>query len=329
MLFQKKPVLYFEFLESRIRYLASDAQTKKIIEKSELQFDTEIINEGKIINPSLIQNRIHALVTEKKWKNAKASILLPDALLAIREEIIPGQLQGAEVKDYLTLHMGQSIRSPFKSTSFHYEVTKQSENEQTVLLMLYPTESINSFEDMLVGASLKPDVADITSLCLYRMIQQNGIIQLGEDQHTLVLQWSPTHTSMMVFNQHLPKFSRHSRNPSLSESWHFSPEGEWKWKGDQETLRLDIKETLDILERFLEFYRYSVLNGNTGITQIVLAGDFVYFDELKKNMEDRFFLPILTVSQSEELESKFLPLYGLSLKNKPGKKMKKEEEPSV
>ncbi|MGP6139282.1 type IV pilus biogenesis protein PilM [Jeotgalibaca sp. A127] len=329
MLFQKKVFLYFEFLESRIRYLALDAQSKKIIEKNELQFETEIIHEGRIINPSLIQNRLQALITEKKWKNAKTSILLPDALITIREEVIPGQLTGSEVKEYLTLHIGQSIRSPFKNTSFHHEVTSQIENEQTVLLLLYPTDTIKDFENILTEASLKPDVADISSLCLYRMMQQNGVIQLGEEEHTLVLQWSPTHTSMMVFNKHLPQFARHSRNPAVSELWSLSPEGKWAWKGDQDTLQMSIKENLDTIERFLEFYRYSVLDGTTGITQIVLAGNFPHFEELKKNMENRFFLPILTISRPEEIASKYLPLYGLSLKNKPGKKMKRGDVTSV
>ena len=51
MLFQKKPLLYFEFLERRIRYLVMDAQSRTVLEKSEILFDTEILHEGRIINP--------------------------------------------------------------------------------------------------------------------------------------------------------------------------------------------------------------------------------------------------------------------------------------
>ena len=66
MLFQKKPLLYFEFLERRIRNLVMDAQSRTILEKNEILFDTEILHEGRIINQSLLENRLNALVTEKK-----------------------------------------------------------------------------------------------------------------------------------------------------------------------------------------------------------------------------------------------------------------------
>ncbi|QIK52140.1 hypothetical protein G7058_08895 [Jeotgalibaca porci] len=324
MLFKKKPNLYFEFLETRIRYVVTDPQSQAVIDKAEIQFETKIINEGKITNPSLIQNRLHALVTEKKWKNAKASLLLPDDSVVIREEIIPGQLTEAEVKDYLNLHMGQSIRSPFKETSFHHEIVWQSETEKKVILMLYPTATTREFEAILTGANLDPQFADISSLCLYRMIESNNDIKLADDNHTLVFQWTPTHTTNMVFNQNLPKFARNSRNPNVFEDWELTAEGEWLWKKDQQSLLGEIKETLDVLERFLEFYRYSVLDGKNGITEIVLAGDFSYMEELKENMENRFYLPIHHIKQVEEVESKYLPLYGLSMKQKGTNKTKRK-----
>ena len=71
MLFQKKPLLYFEFLERRIRYLVMDAQSRTILEKNEILFDTEILHEGRIINQSLLENRLNALVTEKNGKMPK------------------------------------------------------------------------------------------------------------------------------------------------------------------------------------------------------------------------------------------------------------------
>lgn len=324
MLFKKKPNLYFEFLDTRIRYMAIDPQSQAIVAKAELPFETKIINEGKIINASLIQNRLQALIAEKKWKNARASVLLPDDSVVIREEIIPGQLTESEVKDYLNLHIGQSIRSPFKETSFHHEIVWQNETEQKVILMLYPTAIIRGFEDILTGANLDPLFADVSSLCLYRMIENNKVINLGENNHTLVFQWSPTHTTMMVFNQNLPRFVRNSRNPNFYDHWELTPQGDWSMKEEHAALQDQMKETLDVLERFLEFYRYSVLNGENGITEIVLAGDFSYLEEFKESMENRFYLPIHNIKQADEIESKYLPLYGLSMKQRMTNKIKRK-----
>lgn len=316
MLFQKKPLLYFEFLERRIRYLVMDAQSRAILEQSEILFDTEILHEGRIINPSLLENRLNALVAEKKWKNAQASILLPDDFVIVREEKIPAQLAPSEIKAYVALHMGQLIRSPFKETRFHFELLAIGDTEQIILLMLYPQEVILQYESLLQKVSLNPTVADISSLCLYRTIRKQNDLHQSPDKHVMVLQWSPVDHSIMVFHRDLPKFSRHSRIARLVDLWEISPEGEWIWKDDQVSFEEGITDTLDVLERLLEFYRYSVMNGRGGVSEIVLTGDFPYLEKVREQLAKRFFLPIHLLQVSDEISSKFLPLYGLASKEK-------------
>ncbi|HEX5352278.1 MAG TPA: pilus assembly protein PilM [Trichococcus sp.] len=316
MLFQKKPLLYFEFLERRIRCLVVDAQSRTVLEKSEVLFDTEILHEGRIINPSLLENRLNALVTEKKWKNAQAAILLPDDFVVVREEKIPAQLAPSEIKAYIALHMGQLIRSPFKETRFHFELLEVGDTEQTILLMLYPQEVILQYEALLQKVSLNPILADISSLCLYRIILQQNDLQLNPDKHVMVLQWSPVDHVIMVFNQNLPKFSRHSRLARLVDLWDVTDEGEWIWKDDQSSFEDAITDVLDVLERLLEFYRFSVMNGQGRVTDIFLTGDFPHLEKVREQLSQRFFLPIHMLQVSEEISSKFLPLYGLASKEK-------------
>ena len=316
MLFQKKPLLYFEFLERRIRYLVMDAQSRTVLEQNEILFDTEILHEGRFINPSLLENRLNALVTEKKWKNAQTAILLPDDFVIVREEKIPAQLAPSEIRAYVALHMGQLIRSPFKETRFHFELLEVGDMEQTILLMLYPQEVIFQYESLLQKVSLNPVLADISSLCLYRTILQQNDLQQSPDEHVMVLQWSPVDHTIMVFHQNLPKFSRHSRLARMVDLWDVTKEGEWIWKDDQDSFEEAITDVLDVLERLLEFYRYSVMNGHGGVTDIFLAGDFPYLEKVREQLSQRFFLPIHILQASEEISSKFLPLYGLASKEK-------------
>lgn len=328
MLGKKKPLIYFEFTERRIRYVAMDAQSGTVLEKSEILFDTEILHEERIIDPSLLENRLNALVTEKKWKNAQASILLPDNFVIVREEKIPAQLAPSEIKAYLSLHMGQLIRSPFKETRFHFELLEKGEVEQTVLLMLYPEDIIKEYESTLQTVSLNPVVADISSLCLYRLIRQQNDIQPTADKHIMVLQWGTLNNVVMVFNQDFPKFSRQSRLIRLVDLWEVTPDGEWTWKEDVESLEEAIAETLDVLERLLEFYRYSVTNGEAGVTDIYLMGDFPNLEQVREQLSKRFVQPIHMLQVPEIGCSKFFPLYGLATKEKKvanPKKRKKEK----
>ncbi|MDB6354158.1 pilus assembly protein PilM [Trichococcus sp. K1Tr] len=329
MLFQKKTLLYFEFLERRIRYLVVDAQSRTVLEKNEILFDTEILHEGRINNPSLLENRLNALVIEKKLKNAQAAILLPDDFVIVREEKIPAQLAPSEIKAYVTLHMGQLIRSPFKETRFQFELLEVGDIYQTILLMLYPQEVIFQYESLLQKAFLNPVVADISSLCLYRIILQQNDLEQSPDKHVMVLQWSPVDHAIMVFHQNLPKFSRHSRLARLVDLWDVTKEGEWIWKDDQNSFEEAITDMLDVLERLLEFYRYSVMNGQGGVTHIFLTGDFPDLEKVREQLSQRFFLPIHILQASEEIGSKFLPLYGLASKEKHAAVPKKVAQKKV
>lgn len=98
---------------------------------------------------------------------------------------------------------------------------------------------------------------------------------------------SVDHT-IMVFHRDLPKFSRHSRIARLVDFVEIGPEGEWVWKDDQESFEETITDMLDVLERLLEFYRYSVMNGQGGVTDIVLAGDFPYWRRERNNYPSAF-----------------------------------------
>ena len=108
-MFGSKPSLYMQFMEKSIRYLVMDSQNKSLIEMDEVLFDTAIIQEGKVANKQLLENRLAVLAKEKKWKKAPVSIILPDDLVTIRNEELPAQLSKSEVEEYLNLHINESI----------------------------------------------------------------------------------------------------------------------------------------------------------------------------------------------------------------------------
>lgn len=314
MLFKKKPLLYMQFLERSIRYLVMDTQKKILIEKDELVFDTPIIHEGQLTNLSLLQTRLDALIKEKKWKNAKVSIVLPDDFVTIREEDIPLQLNHAEIKEYLNLHINQSIRLPFDHPKFEFHVTGKKEDVQTVLLVAYPGQQIRQFLDLLNNVSLKPEVADISSLCVYRILLHEDSKQFDSQDHVMVLQWNPADTAITVFNNGLPQFNRHTRSQRLLDNWKLYKDGRWEWLQSDEELMDSLTDQLNGLERFVEFYRYSVMDGKESISDIVLSGYFPDLNRLRELIAERFSVRVHSVNLPDAFSQADAVLYGLTLK---------------
>lgn len=314
MLFKAKPHLFMQFLDRSIKYLVMDSQRKTLIEKDELVFDTAIVQEGRLTNVPLLQARLDALIKEKKWKNAKVSIVLPDDFVTIREEEIPAQLASNEIKDYLNLHINQSIRLPFDHPKVDYEVISRNETTQTLFLAAYPVDQVRHYLDLLEGVSLKPEVADISSLCVYRILNQQTQIKLKEEDHVMVLQWNPVDTSITVFNKGIPQFNRHTRSQRLMESWDLTKEGKWEWKRTDEELKDNLEDQLNGLERFMDFYRYSVMDGKDSVSAIVLSGYFPDLERLKRLLDERFTVKISLVDLPSHFVQADSVLYGLSLK---------------
>lgn len=317
MLFKTKPTLYIQLLDSSIRYMAVHPSNHTIIEQDELLFEGNILEDGEIANPALLETRLSALIQEKKWKNAKVTMLVLNEFVTIREIEVPNQLEESEIRDYLAIHMNESIRMPFENPSFEYIISGEDEEKgmKNLILIAYPGNKIRQYQDILQKISLKPDVAEVASLSLYRVADKQSLIQKGAEQHTMILQWSPTDVSYTVFNQERPIFKRHTQQAMLAQSFERTAEGEWNWRGSDGELEIHLDEQLNNLSRFLDFYRYSVLEGEGSVSNIILTGSYPDLESLKARISEALNLDVQLLNLPADIPQSYSALYGLTLRS--------------
>lgn len=318
MLFNSKPLVYLQLQDRSIRYLSLHAKSHEMIDKGEIIFENPIFEEGHLTSESLLIARLEALVKEKNWKNASAHILLLNDFIAIRNETVPSQLSKEEVRAYLELHINQSIRLPIDNPKFDFEIIQKNETEQDIYIIAYPGDVIEKYQAILQKASLKPVVADLSALSLYRIADYKGAINKQENYHTLLLEWNPYDISLMAFTNNRPTFNRHSQTPRLADLWELTQEDGWVWNDTDIELEHMLEDQLNGLERFLDFYRYSVLNGQGSINEIILTGDYPDLVQLKEKLTERFGLKVSMLELPDGLDSEFSALYGLTLKEHKG-----------
>ena len=326
MLFKTKPSLYLQLLESSIRYLAVHPTNYTIIEQDELLFDGAILEDSEIVNQALLETRLNALVLEKNWKNAKATILILNELVIVREIEVPIQLDEDEIPDYLNIHMNETIRMPFDNPSFEYIISGRDEDRGMIdlILIAYPKEKIRQYQDILQNVSLKPDVADVASLSIYRVADSQALIQKGVNQHTMILQWNPTDVSYTVFNQEKPIFKRNTDQGTIAQSFERTADGEWRWIASEAELEIHIADLLNNLGRFLDFYRYSVLDGEVGVSNIILTGSYPHLEDLQKRIAETLNLKVELLDLPTGISQPYGALYGLTLRgNNKSKDVKK------
>ncbi|WP_080146571.1 type IV pilus biogenesis protein PilM [Marinilactibacillus piezotolerans] len=331
MLFNTKPELFIQFRDNSILYMIYDRQKNQVLEQEQLVLDLPVLIEGRLTNETLVQKRLELLIQEKKLKKAKTYFILPDYFTMIRKEKIPIQLDETEIKAYLDLHINGSIRLPFDSPKVDFQVIDRSEEHQTILLTAYPKDQIAAFQKLLEDAQLQPVVADFSYLSVYRTFKTLQAEYLSPDKHTLMIQWHPFDSSMTVFHKDVPQFNRHTNFPRVAQSWEQSKAGQWKWTGTEQELSIVLEDQINAIERFLDFYKYSVMNGETMVTQILLSGSYPDLETLYQKLAERIDLAIVQLILPEQTAQTFAPLYGLQSKEpkaKP-KKISKRKQQSV
>ncbi len=71
MFFQNKPLIYLQLYNQSLRYMAVHSKNHTVLEYDEVFFESNVIEDGEIVNRSLLETRMSALVQEKKWKLRK------------------------------------------------------------------------------------------------------------------------------------------------------------------------------------------------------------------------------------------------------------------
>ena len=71
MFFQNKHLIYLQLYNQSLRYMAVHSKNHTVLEYDEIFFESNVIEDGEIVNRSLLETRMSALVQEKKWKLRK------------------------------------------------------------------------------------------------------------------------------------------------------------------------------------------------------------------------------------------------------------------
>jgi type IV pilus assembly protein PilM len=305
-----------------IRYLELSNQSEDIIVKryKERFLPTGLIREGKIVDDITLTTILEECVHEWKIKKREVQFIVPDQLVVIRRISIPADLKREDIQEHLFLEIGSSIHLPFEDPVFEFSLLplNEDEEEQDILLIAAPEEAIDQYRQILEMVHLKPVVADVSSLSIYRLYYE--LVTNRFNEHLLLIQFDLSSVNLTIFKDHKPIFSRHINNEFTRESWGSNMET-LEWVGDAEDLESIIEENLIEIERVMNFYRFTLTKGKHQITKILLVGDHTYFQKITEKSKGRFSVPFVALKEDIILtedgdtlpSSHYLPL-GLALK---------------
>lgn len=282
-----------------------------------------IIADGKIQDFDTLVNILDECIAE--WKIAKREIrfTVPDSLVIIRKVSIPADVKADEIHGYLYLELGSTIHLPFEDPVFDTISLGVENQKQEILVFAAPEKYVTEYADLFKIVRLKPVAADISPLAIYRLYHQSDMAVKNEV--LLSVQFDLDVVSMCVFEEQIPVFMRHIPG-DLKESWKVKRSRdnqttqELVYEGDIAELTFQLEEIYRDIAKLMDFYRYSLTQGENEVSRILVNGDHPLLDRVLSDMKERFGIPVDTLkiklqnTEAVELPRTFNLALGLGLK---------------
>lgn len=292
-----------------------DLSSIKITAEKSLPANT--IKNGEIIDELNFLKFMKESVAEWGIKNRYVRFYVPQDLIIMRDIDIPEKVNKEEIKQYITMEIGNTIHFPFKNPVFDLCDIQGEENVDKVTVLAAPEEEIIKYVEAFTDVKLLPLAVDAQALGIYRYyLKQQG--NPHPDQVNLFFELNLKSVNISVFNQERIEFLRYQPLNIPMSDWQVSKEEQaisWNYIGDEAHLHNEIEEQVEELYRLMNFYSYSIHKGEKKVTNIVLLGDYPYLQDVKKKLQDRYELPVMSLTtENAELGSTFIPVQGLALK---------------
>ncbi|ACJ33010.1 type IV pilus biogenesis protein PilM [Anoxybacillus flavithermus] len=269
-----------------------------------------IVRDGKIVDEEQLTHIMEQCVDMWKMKHRRIRFLVPDPLVVVRNIPLPKDIAHEDIRSYLFMEIGASIPLPFEDAVFDYTVLEKTKEALHVLLFAAPETNVMQYVELFETVKLKPIVADISPLSLYRLFYH---FHLANDvDHFLFVQFDLSSLNVSVFYQHRPLFTRQLAFDAQWTHWEKTKEG-WKWEneGQPEWQLEDIYKELD---RVMNFYRFSLQKGEAQITRVVVTGDHPLVHTFSDRLKERLDVAVETLTLPLPIDRAYYLPIGLGLK---------------
>ncbi|MBH0230024.1 type IV pilus biogenesis protein PilM [Halobacillus yeomjeoni] len=316
---KSKGRLNFTIKNHLIRYVYSSTNHLEDIEDAgEIPLPSHIMEDGKVVDAVEFAQIIEHHVEVQDWKNADLYFNVPDHSVVIRPFQIPSSLAEDEIKGYLYMQIGETLHLPYENPAFDYSIMSREEEHTNLLLFSYPDDQIRMLERVFKEAKLRPKAVDISALSIYRLYE--ALDYADRDEHLLLVDWNLDGCVLTVFYQAQPVFINHTKSPLPLNLW--KQEGETcSWKGDTADPLDFTMDQMTEIDRIMDFYRFSVMNGKASVTKVLVTGDWPLKQTVKEEYEKRS-LPVqifqkddLRLEEDRSVNSEYVDTVGLALKS--------------
>lgn len=283
---------------------------------AEKPIEKGLIENGRIMDEPRFFDFMKTTVEEWGISKRQVRFFIPQALIILREVELPADLD-ENIRDYIEFEIGNTIPFPFKNPIF--DIYSKKVKDQKVTILAAPEEEVLKYTHTLLDASLKPILAEIQSLAIYRYYLHKNSPKNNEKAY-MIIENNVSATNISIFYRNQLEFLRHQPMNISKNYWEYSRElARFQFVGDERKYQGELEELLIEIDRIRNFYRFSIQHGEQDIDEMIVVGDSPNLEQVANLIEESFqikvnLLDVDQVINEETIDRSFIPALGLALR---------------
>lgn len=284
---------------------------------AEKQIPINIIENGRIVDEPAFYEFMKTTVQEWGIKNRDVRFFAPQSLVILREVEIPEDVKSDGIKGYINMEIGNSIHFPFKNPIFDILTKKSGSNKVTVLAA--PEDELMKYTAIFSDVSLKPVAVEIQPLGIYRYFLYKERSK-EPAQVYMIIEYNISAVNISIFHDDQVEFLRHQPLNISKNYWKFDEETkQYIFDGDDIRYQGEIEDQLNEIDRIMNFYRFSLHQGNKQVNELIIVGDSPHLHKIANLIDERYQLPVAVLDVQEQLNGEtisraHIPALGLALR---------------
>ncbi|NIK77300.1 type IV pilus assembly protein PilM [Paenibacillus castaneae] len=240
-----------------VRYVKAKKKKAREIEScGYLPFESGLIVEDQFTAIEILRDKLKHWVKSEKLTGASVTLSIPTSQVIIRKLTIESSNK-KELKQLIELEIETALHLPFENPVYDYIVTASANGSSEVLVYVSPLKWIQQCVSLLESAGLRIRYCELASTALARAIKEKKAVPL---------------TSAMLINLDKPNieiYMFHDGNPVFMRVMNEYEEVAIKEEGLAPELIASMNAEIS---RLLNFYQYSIHEGQSKITDTLVSG---------------------------------------------------------
>ncbi|NQX63242.1 pilus assembly protein PilM [Paenibacillus qinlingensis] len=215
-----------------------------------------IIVEDHIMNSESLSLQVKHWVKTEKIRGASATLAIPTSQIIIRKMRIPS-IKAAELSQLVELEVETALRLPFEDPVYDFIKVGHDDESTQVLVFAAPKKLIQSYVDVFEDAGIHVRAVEISATALARAISAH---QQDFIHESMLISLDRNSLEVYMLQYGNPIFMR-----TISLMDHAAM--------DTDELTSDqVGEIIAEISRMLSFYQYSIQEGASRISHIIVTG---------------------------------------------------------